>query len=147
MAKQTKKRDRIYEIWRGMVRRTTDPSSKNYNHYHNELHVTVCDEWMDFETFKEWALTHGYRDNLTIDRVNNHKGYRPNNCRWISRKAQAQNRSTCIRVNINGTTKTLSEWAKHYGIRKDRITRRIQAGWDPVLAITTPVKKTEKKKE
>lgn len=87
MAKKTKKklnsfpekthgesRTRLYHIWVNMHHR-------NYKSYAPK----VCDEWADsYETFRDWALTHGYRDDLTIDRINPRGDYRPSNCRWIT---------------------------------------------------------------
>lgn len=83
---------RLYSIWRGMKTRCYN---KNFAQYHNYggRGITICAEWLhDFETFYDWAISHGYRDDLTIDRIDNDKGYSPENCRWVTIKAQQKNR-------------------------------------------------------
>ena len=57
-----------------------------------ELNLTICDEWLDFGNFWRWAMSHGYRDDLTIDRIDNYKGYCPANCRWATHSEQNKNR-------------------------------------------------------
>lgn len=121
---------RLYEIWRGMCRRCTDPTQKDYRHYAIEKRITVCDEWLnDFSVFAEWAMKHGYGPDKTLDRTNNHLGYRPDRCRWISRKAQALNRSTNTRLTIEGKTRTISQWSELSGTPDYTICKRLKAGW------------------
>ena len=82
---------RLYRIWHGMRQRCTDPNSSNYENYGGRG-ITVCDEWMhDFAAFQKWALANGYHEDLTIDRINNDSGYRPDNCRWATRHEQRLN--------------------------------------------------------
>ena len=89
---------RLYSIWRGMLKRTgaIKGASEKNKHYYQDRGITVCDEWLVFENFRDWALSHGYSDDLEIDRRDNDKGYCPDNCRWFS-----------IRENMNNRRNTL----------------------------------------
>lgn len=91
--------DRLYRLYRGIIQRTTILRKNKHNHTYIEKGIVMCDEWRnDFNKFKEWALANGYdysktANEQTIDRINNDKGYCPENCRFISRKENNQNES------------------------------------------------------
>lgn len=83
---------KLYDVWCGMKARCFNKNNKQYDDYGGRG-ITVCKEWKeDFATFQKWALAHGYKEGLTIDRRNNDKGYSPDNCRWITTAEQNANR-------------------------------------------------------
>ena len=77
------RRTRLYTIWCGMRQRCTNPNRQAYALYGGKG-VTVCEDWNEYSSFKDWAMKNGYADNLSIDRINPEKGYSPDNCRWIT---------------------------------------------------------------
>jgi hypothetical protein len=77
------KRERVYNIWMGMVERCRNPKRPKYKNYGGKG-IRVCDEWKRFENFRDWALSHGYADNLTIDRVDSGWHYDKSNCEWVT---------------------------------------------------------------
>ena len=82
---------RIYYIWNGMIGRCTRSSQKCYEDYGGRG-ITVCEEWKKFEPFYDWAMANGYSDSMSIDRIDNDKGYFPENCRWVEGLTQANNK-------------------------------------------------------
>lgn len=82
---------RLYRIWCGMRQRCYDQNSPNYKNYGGRG-ITVCDEWQEFEPFAAWALMHGYSIDLQIDRIDNDKGYSPENCRFVTPLENNHNR-------------------------------------------------------
>lgn len=126
----------LHKKWRSMLRRCHDKTDKNYG----AKGICVCDEWLDYRNFKEWAENSGYIDGLTIDRVDNNKGYCPENCRWADRKTQNNNTSRNHMITFNGETKTMAQWAETTGISYDAIKSRLNKhGWSVDRALTTPV--------
>lgn len=101
----------------------------------------MCKEWDDYEKFKLWALSHGYSDNLTLDRIDNNGNYCPENCRWVTHREQMRNTRNNHLLTYNGQTKTMAEWAECMGIKYHTLKRRINAyGWSTESALTTQIR-------
>lgn len=124
--KHGKRGTRLYIAWRNIKDRCLNPNEKAYPRYGGRG-ITICPEWMEFEPFYEWAITHGYADNLTIDRIDNDGNYEPGNCRWTTRKEQANNRRSNVKITFDGKTKTLAEWADYLQIPYSRIEHRYKS--------------------
>ena len=119
---------RLYRIWKDIHNRCNNPNTEDYQKWYGSKGITVCDEWSKFEPFRDWAVNNGYSDDLTIDRIDFNKGYYPENCRWITLKEQANNKSNVVRIEINGETHTISEWAEITGLPRSTINMRYYSG-------------------
>lgn len=135
---------RLYVIWNGMVRRCHNPKAQRYESYGGRG-ITVCDEWLnDFMTFRAWALSHGYHDDLSIDRIDNNKGYNPDNCRWATDSEQANNMSSNTMITFNGKTQNMKQWSIELGISYIALVCRFERGWSVERAFTTPVRQQKR---
>ena len=102
---------RLYECWRDMRNRCYLKTRYDYYGYGGRG-ISVCEDWKNnFEPFMNWALNNGYKDNLTLDRIDVNGNYCPENCRWSTKKEQAINRRTTVFVEYNGEKHSLKDWA------------------------------------
>lgn len=129
----------LYEAWSHMKQRCLCNTDQHYESYGGRG-ITVCEEWMNFEPFRDWALSNGYTSNLTLDRIDNDKGYYPENCRWATRRTQSNNRRNSLYITAKGITLPCAEWARQTSIPRNTIRGRIKAGWSPEDAVSLPVK-------
>lgn len=129
---------RLYNIWHGMKQRCLNPNDSNYIHYGGRG-IGVCVEWLEFELFQEWALSNGYRDDLTIERTNVDGDYEPSNCSWISQSEQLMNTRRSRWITYNGRTKNLKEWSEKLNIDYKTLQRRLSSGWTFERAINEPI--------
>lgn len=112
---------RLHRIWVAMRKRCRNPNDSSFKHYGGKG-IKVCEEWdNDFMTFREWALNNGYTDELSIDRIDNNKGYSPDNCRWATQREQVNNQSSNIKLVFQGKAYSPNEVSKLSGININTI--------------------------
>lgn len=117
---------RIYNIWSGIKSRCLNKNNKDYKRYGGRG-IKICDEWKnDVNKFKEWAMLSGYKDNLTIDRIDNNYDYCPENCRWVDNIIQQRNKRNNVLVKYNGSVMTAAECSKYIGISSGAMANRIK---------------------
>lgn len=131
----------LYVVWVGMKQRCYYAKNKCYKDYGGRG-IVVCDEWRtDFISFYNWALTNGYKDGLTIDRIDNDRGYGPTNCRWVTIIKQSRNKRSNRLLNYNGDTKPLVEWCEILGLKYSTINARLNKyHWPVERAFNNPTK-------
>lgn len=120
---------RLYRKYWSMRNRCEYPGSRYYYCYGGRG-IKVCDEWKEFEVFEKWAYENGFKEGLTLDRIDVNGNYEPNNCRWITQKEQCYNTRRNVYITRNGKRKTVTEWSEITGIGKATIQRRMELGWD-----------------
>lgn len=114
------RKTRLYYIWKTMRQRCNNPKSQKHKSYHDRG-ITICHEWDDFAVFREWAYSSGYRDDLTIDRIDNDGNYCPENCRWATLTEQARNKQNTLRYEYQGKSLCISEIAEACGVPYKRV--------------------------
>lgn len=145
MTKHGHHNTRLYGVWSVMKQRCYNPKSKAYRLYGAEG-KTVCDEWLhDFQAFYDWSMSHGYQKGLEIERIDGTKGYSPENCRWATRKEQANNMRTNHLIEYKGKKQTIAQWAEELNMNVDTLYNRVlRYKWSIEKALETPVKKLKK---
>lgn len=126
---------RLYNVWNSMRQRCNNPHCRSYKNYGGRG-IGICREWDDFLVFKEWALNNGYdedakRGECTLDRIDVDKGYAPENCRWVSMRAQGNNKRDSIWITYNGENRPLTEWADIVGLDYTTLWKRYKNGLNP----------------
>lgn len=107
----------IYWAWKSMKQRCLNPRCAAYKNY-GARGITICEEWMEFEPFCEWALHSGYKRGLDLDRRDNSGGYSPENCRWITRRENTNNRRKTIFLEVDGVRNPRTEWERQLHLPK-----------------------------
>lgn len=139
-------RDRLYRIWKNMINRC---SYEKYHEYHlyGGRGISVCKEWTESHiSFRNWAMANGYRDGLTLDRIDVNGNYEPSNCRWVTMKVQSNNRRNNVLITYCGKTLTATEWSRETGIKVETLIWRKKKGWSDKDCIEKPVQKRTKTK-
>ena len=134
---------KIYNVWGGMKYRAQTETAKAFSNYGGRG-ITVCDRWQSFENF--YADMGEPPEGMQLERVDNDKGYSPENCKWAGRKDQAFNRRTTVRVTFKGKTMSLTDWAEETGVSRTTLGRRYKAGWSVEDMLTKPLTRRSSKK-
>ena len=145
---------RLSSIYRSMKNRCYNVKSINYKWYGGRG-ISICSEWINkekasipntnirnttkgFLAFRTWALSNGYKEDLTLDRINGDKDYSPDNCKWVTMKEQnnhtKHNRMCCY----NGQTRPLVQWCEILNLNYSKVNQRLWRGWSVEKAFTTP---------
>lgn len=115
---------RIHHIWNHMKQRCENPTNRAYRLYGGRG-ISVCDEWHEYTSFRDWAMDNGYQDNLTLDRIDVNGNYEPSNCRWITLREQQQNKRNNVRLTFMGETRTICDWAEVLGCFPSAVYRTV----------------------
>ena len=118
---------KLFHVWSGIKTRCHNPHSINY-HIYGQRGIKICDEWVNsYESFRDWAYENGYKEDLTIDRIDVNGNYEPSNCRWVTPKENNRNRRSNTLITFNGETHCIAEWADIVGIDYDVLQHRFKS--------------------
>ena len=126
---------RLYRIWANIKTRCYNENDPHFERW-GKRGIKMCDEWRnDFEVFYDWSMSHGYSDELTIDRIDNDGNYEPQNCRWTTIKEQNKNKRNVKYITYAGKTQTIPEWTKELRLGKETIRERLKRGYTDYEAL------------
>lgn len=128
----------LYRVWEGMKERCSNPASAKY-HIYGGSGISVCDEWREYSVFRTWAVEHGYKKGLTLDRIDGGNGYSPNNCRWATYAQQNRNKRDNRLVEWGGRKILVRDLAIENGLHPNTLAYRLDTGMDLQAALTKPV--------
>lgn len=130
--------NKLNHVYNEMKQRCYNTKNKRYEYY-GARGIRVCDEWINKEhvpgthnctkgwiSFRKWALDNGYKEGMTIDRIDVNKNYSPKNCRWVSQKVQNNNTRSNIMITLGDRTQTLAQWCEELGCNYRLVYDRIQ---------------------
>ena len=122
-----------YKSWLAMKQRCLNPNEKRYSDYGGRG-IKVCSRWMSFKSFfKDMGKR---REGMSIDRIDNSKGYSPENCRWTTAKEQSNNTRRNHFLTFNNKTQTIAQWARKLEINYGTLYTRLKKGWSVERALT-----------
>lgn len=137
----------LYVRFQDMKSRCYNKNDIGYKNY-GDRGIDVCDEWLKSpKTFIEWGLKNGFEEYLTIERIDNNKGYSPENCCFATPEEQSYNKRTNHLITYNGKTQTVAQWAKEFNLKWTTLKERIKRGWSVKDALLRPVKYKKKIKQ
>jgi hypothetical protein len=119
----------LYITWYGMKARCLNKNNPAFNDYGGRG-ITICNEWIgSFESFYNWAIGNGYKEGLTIDRIDVNGNYEPDNCRWTTMEIQQNNRRDNRIMTIDGFTASLADICRKYNVKYKKVWKRLYLGW------------------
>lgn len=138
---------RLYKAWRNMKNRCLNSKSKDYPDYGGRG-IKVCANWINsYESFRDWAVSHGYSEELSIDRIDVNGDYCPENCRWATQEQQSRNTRKNIHVEKDGFSGCLLDYCKLHSLNYHTVISRLNLGWPLEEAIEAPKGTNYRKKE
>lgn len=120
-------RSKLYSLWVSMINRATNLNRKDAKYYAAKG-IELHSEWRDYTKFREWAINNGYKDGLSIERIDVSKGYYPENCTFIQLSKQNLNKTTSRIITYNGESKNMVDWCKETKIQWSTLDRRLKSG-------------------
>lgn len=138
-------KQRLFRIWDHIKYRCLCPTCDAYKNYGGRG-ITLCQEWLNYENFRNWAFSNGYADGLTIDRIDVNGNYCPENCRWVTNKEQQRNKRNNRMITFGGKTQCISAWCEELHMKKGLVSKRLDAGWSIERALLTPTQIKQKNK-
>jgi len=127
---------RLYGVWCGIKQRCIGTGKDNHNYKFRG--IGICDEWLDFDNFRAWAIQAGYRKGLTIDRTNNDGDYSPDNCCWVTKSEQGKNTRRLVYYTYRGESLCIAQWASRLGLTHTGMRYRL-LNWPIDKAMTEPL--------
>lgn len=133
-------RTKLYKVWTSIKQRCLNQRCSAFDWYGGRG-INICDEWIDYDNFREWAMGSGYKYGLTIERKDVNGHYEPNNCEWIPQSKQSINTRSNRIIEFSGESKSMKEWADETGIKYDTLEGRLRRGWSVERSLIEPVQK------
>lgn len=119
----------LYHKWIGMLSRCKEVTGDHAKYYFDHG-IRVCEEWAtDYVSFRKWSLANGYTKGMSLDRIDNDRGYEPDNCRWVTMKDQGRNKRNNRLITIDGETRPMSFWCEVYNTYPQLVGGRLSRGW------------------
>lgn len=119
---------KLHYIWIEMRQRCNNPEHPKY-HLYGGRGIKICGDWKEFESFYKWAKKSGYKEGLSIDRINNNESYYPNNCRWATQSVQMNNTRRTKKYKYKGKEQSLANWARELDLNYSTLRSRARLGW------------------
>lgn len=129
-------RSKLSAVWQAMKQRCLNSENQNFPYYGGRG-IGICDDWIQPEAFFKWAQENGYREGLSLERINVDGNYEPSNCKWVTMKVQNRNKRDNNVIEFRGERLCMQDWANRLGIERCTLDKRLK-NWSLEKALTTP---------